>query len=155
MRRAKPGATTLSGARRTAAKISDTDRLVKVGKITASVAKAAGIKAGDIVLGSTALRHIEERHSTEIHTYRLTPLTMVQYVADNFNQIRQGSGNSLLLIVLGYKGDTTLTAAIQINYSTKEGFWEIATAQPRRLKAIAQKRILYEKQRRGRVRTCP
>lgn len=155
MHRARNRATTLNGARRTVAKICDTDRFVKVGKITASVAKAAGIEPGDIFLGSTALRHIEERHSTEIQAQGLTPETMVQYVADNFNQIRHGSGDSLLLIVLEYKGDMTLTAAIQINYSTKKGFWEIATAQPRRLKAIAQKRILFEKQRRGRVRTCP
>lgn len=120
MRRAKNRAATLNGARRTAAKICDTDRFMKVGEITASVARAAGIEPGDIVLGSTALRHIEERHSKEIHTHRLTPLTTVQYVADNFNQIRQGSGNSLLLIVVGFKGDMTLTAAIEINYSTKK-----------------------------------
>ncbi len=151
MRRAKNRAATLNGARRTAAKICDTDRFMKVGEITASVARAAGIEPGDIVLGSTALRHIEEQHSTEIQTYGLTPLATVQYVADNFNQIRQGSGDSLLLIVVGFKGDMTLTAAIQINHSTKKGFWEVATAQPRRIKAIAKKKILYEKQRRVRI----
>lgn len=50
MRRAKNRAATLNGARRTAAKICDTDRFMKVGEITASVARAAGIEPGDIVL---------------------------------------------------------------------------------------------------------
>lgn len=160
MRRAKPGATTLSGARRTAAKISDTDRLVKVGKITASVAKAIkarnltiakhmDIVAGDIMLSDGAIKHIMSRHNSQIRQLGLTAEEYAMHIIAHFNQIFCGHDDRLLLVVNENKPHHD-TAVIELRYS-KKGYWRVVTANPREAAFFKKKNLLYEKKEKKNI----
>ena len=66
----------------------------------------------------------------------------VKAVCRDFNQIRQGSRTSLLLVVYG--GEMSHVAAIDLNYSVKDNFWEIKTASPRNSEAVKRKPLVWE-----------
>lgn len=114
---------------------------VKVGRITMTIARAAHIKAADIYVSQNQLRHIERRHGKEIGSCGLSALGFVENVCKKFNQIRIGSGSSLLLVV--YMDRLSRVAAITLNYSLKDGFWEIKTAEPRESSAVMKKTLIW------------
>ncbi len=68
-------------------------------------------------------------------------LAYVRIIVSNFNQIRKGTGNSLLLIMCS--DEMSHIAAIEMNYSTKDGFWEVKTAQPRLKTKVEKKELLW------------
>lgn len=68
-------------------------------------------------------------------------LSFVCMVCRQFNQIRKGSGSSLLLVV--YDEHLSKVAAIDLNYSLKEGFWEIKTAEPRDGSTVRKKALIW------------
>lgn len=113
----------------------------KVGRITMTVARAAHIKAADIYVSPNQLRHIERRHGKEIGSCGLSALGFVENVCKRFNQIRMGSDNSLLLVV--YVERLSRVAAITLNYSLKDEFWEIKTAEPRESSAVMKKTLIW------------
>jgi hypothetical protein len=114
---------------------------VKVGRIGATLAQHAHIRAADIYVSRNHLLHIEKKHGTELSAVGLDALSFVRAVCRDFNQIRHGSGSSLLLVV--FRGDMSHVAAIDMNYSVKEGFWEIKTASPRNSEAVLRKPLVW------------
>lgn len=139
----------MNGGRRIAHHLSDTGYYTKIGRISPTVAKKARIKAGDIIVGEKALEHVEKTHGKEIYGLGLTPIIVMKGIAKNFNRVYKGTGDSILIVWFNYGYRLTLTAAIKLNYSVEKGFWEVATAQPRRTSTLDNKKLLYEKQRRG------
>lgn len=106
-----------------------------------TIARAAHIKAADIYVSQNQLRHIERRHGKEIGSCGLSALGFVENVCKKFNQIRIGSDSSLLLVV--YMDRLSRVAAITLNYSLKDGFWEIKTAEPRESSAVMKKTLIW------------
>lgn len=111
----------------------------KIGRITLSIAKKLRCKCADIYV-SDDLTHIL-RHKKEIESVGFTAYDYVRFIAKNFNQIRKGSCESFLLVV--YNETISHVAAIKMNYCTKKGIWEVATAQPRRKSEIDKKEMLW------------
>lgn len=117
----------------------------RIGRLKQPIARALHKKSGDICITNDHLVHISNVHRKELEQLGMSALDYVQFVANNFNQIRQGSEDSLLLVV--YNKKLSHTAAIALNYSLKKEFWEVKTAQPRRISEIERKKLLW--------RDCP
>jgi len=114
---------------------------IKVGRLRRNIAAAVHVAAADIYVSRNYLKHIEDTHGQELHGVGMDALTFVKTVCNNFNQIRRGSGTSLLLVV--YDEKLSKVAAIDLNYSLKDKFWEIKTAEPRRRSAVSKSALLW------------
>lgn len=116
---------------------------IKVGRLKMSIAKAIKTKCADIYISENYIRHISQTHKKELNSLGFGALEYVNLIANKYNQIRKGTGNSLLLVV--YTKDVIHhVAAISLNYDSKKGIWEVKTAQPRRTKEIEKKKILWQ-----------
>lgn len=119
---------------------------IKLGRLRMPVAKKAGVRAADIYISQNHVKHIEHVHKKELAQVGLSALEYVRLIVSGFNQIRKGSDTSILLVVYT-ETDTHHTAAIDLNYCSKKGIWEVRTAQPRSTQAINKKKLLW--------RNCP
>lgn len=114
----------------------------KIGRISWTVAKQAHIKAADIVISANYLRHIANIHEKELSSLGMDAEGYVQFIVTNYNSIRQGSDDSILLVV---ETQTKLshTAAIVLTYEKDKNYWQIKTAQPRMTIAVKKKKKLW------------
>lgn len=117
----------------------------KIGRIKMQIAKKAGVKCADIYIDSNHIAHIDHIHAVELSQLGMNAKSYVKMIVAQYNLILQGKDSSLLLVV--YNGESNHVAAIDLNYSTKKGFWEVKTAQPRRNAEIARRKVLWQ--------TCP
>lgn len=105
---------------------------IKVGRIKATIAKQAGIEPGDIVINNNYLRHIKNRHGSEIFPYNKSILKYISAIADSFDQIRQGSDDSILLVLRDNNRNDVIGVQLTPLIDDKgKNLWEIHTAQPR------------------------
>ncbi|MBR3711812.1 MAG: hypothetical protein IKM98_01285 [Bacteroidales bacterium] len=116
---------------------------IKVGRLKATIARKAHLKCADIYVSENQIRHITIRHKVELEQVGLSAEVYVKTIVENFTQIRQGSGESVLLVVYDDANEQHNTAAISLNYSLQKGFWEIKTAQPRRTEEILKKKKIW------------
>lgn len=117
---------------------------IEVGRISISIAKAIGRKPAKIYVSRNQIQHIIQRHGKDLEPFGLSVIDYIRFVCENYNQIRIGTNNSILLLV--YSNDLNHTACIDLNFSIdiKHGFWEIKTAGPRRSSAVNKKALLWE-----------
>ncbi|MDX9696482.1 MAG: hypothetical protein RBT49_11890 [Bacteroidales bacterium] len=114
----------------------------KLGRLNKTVADKAKIKAADIYIDRNHILHIQKEHAKELESLGIKALDFVQTIVNNYNQIRKGTGDSILLIV--YHNDLHNTAAMQLNYAVDKEFWEVKTAQPRKTSKLRGVEILLE-----------
>ena len=114
---------------------------IKVGRLKFTIAKQIKCKCADIYITPNYLKHIELRHKDELEQVGLSAYDFVLTITKNFNQIREGAGNSLLLIV--FNSDLHYTAGIDLCLSGDH--WEVKTAEPRRTKEIIKRKLLWKK----------
>ena len=114
---------------------------IKVGRLNYTVAKEAHLKCADIYVSENYLRHIQLQHGGELAALDIEPFDFVKLICDKFCEIRQGTGDSVLLLM--YNDNLTYVASIALNYSLKDDFWEIKTAEPRRLRTIKNKALIW------------
>ena len=114
----------------------------KIGRLRMPVARKIGVRCADICINRNHLAHIAHVHATELAQLGVSAMDYVSMIASRYNMIMQGSGNSLLLVV--YRGESNDVAAIDLDYSTKKGFWEVKTAQPRRYEEIVKRKKLWQ-----------
>ncbi|MBQ9434911.1 MAG: hypothetical protein IJU33_02155 [Bacteroidales bacterium] len=117
----------------------------KLGRLKLSVARAINVKCANICISDSYIVHIANTHKKELEQVGMSAIDYAQFVVDNYNQIRKGSGDSILLVV--YNKELSHTAAIALNYSLKSEFWEVKTAEPRRQSEIVKRKLLW--------RDCP
>ncbi len=123
---------------------------LKVGRLKAPIAKYIGRNCADIYISHNHIRHIENKHQAELDLLGLDAIEYVRLIAQSFNQIRQGSDNSLLLVLYRETEKRHPIAAININYSMPEQIWEIKTAGARETSAVEKKELLWESCRHSR-----
>lgn len=116
---------------------------IRLGKMPVAAARALKIKPCDIYVSDNNLRHIERAHSCELQKLGIPAELFVKLIAKDFNQIREGSKGSYLLIILN--PNSSSVAAIEINYSLKREFVEIKTAIPMRMTEIVKHKLLWSK----------
>lgn len=117
---------------------------IEVGRIPANIAKAIRLKPAKIYVSTHHIQHIANKHGVELQMLGISAMDYIKYVCAAFNQIRKGSGDSIILIV--YNEHINHTACIDMNFSLsiKHGFWEIKTAEPRRYSTVKRKALLWE-----------
>ena len=117
------------------------EKQIKVGRLKMTIARKINKKCADIYLTPNYLKHIERRHKTELEKVGLSAVDFVKAVVKGYNQIRKGSGDSILLVI--YNDDLHYTAGIDL--CLLEDHWEVKTAEPRKTADIIKRKLLWEK----------
>ena len=115
----------------------------KVGRLKSTIARQAHLKCADIYVSENEIKHIENKHSVELEQLGLPADVYVKTIINNFNEIREGANGSILLVIFEKDNDFHNTAALTLNYSIEEGFWEVKTAQPRNTKNLLKKKKIW------------
>lgn len=116
---------------------------IKVGRIKSTIAQDAHIKCADIYISENQIKHISARHNLELQQLGMTVEQYIKYIIDNYNQIRKGAGDSILLVVFNNSNNKHDSAAMALNYSIEKEFWEIKTAQPRKTDDILKRKKIW------------
>lgn len=114
---------------------------IKVGRLKMTVARKIKRKCADIYLKPNYLKHVENRHKAELRKLGISALDFVNLVIKSYNQIREGSGDSILLVV--FHGELHYVAGIDLCLSGDH--WEVKTAEPRSTEDIIKRELLWEK----------
>lgn len=117
---------------------------IKVGRLNARIAKTIGVPCADIFLSDNHKRHILNTHKVEMEQLGIGVLHYVIGIVGGFNQIRKGSGNSLLLVVFIKEASSHAVAAIDLCYQPKQDVWEIKTAEPRNTADVLKRKLLWQ-----------
>lgn len=115
----------------------------KVGRLKSTIARQAHLKCADIYVSENEIKHIENKHSVELEQLGLSADVYVKTIINNFNEIREGANGSILLVIFEKDNEFHNTAALTLNYSIEEGFWEVKTAQPRNTKNLLKKKKIW------------
>ena len=115
-------------------------KTIIVGELEKTIAKEISVLPGKIELNERAYNHILEDHRKELERVGMTPISFVQFVMQNFNEIRKGRTNELFLVV---KNGLSKIAVIRMNYETK--VYRIGTATVIRNSFINKKDLLWKK----------
>lgn len=115
----------------------------RVGRISWTIAKQAHIKCADIVITTNYLRHIANTHSKELLQLGMDAYGYVRFIVTNFNCIRKGTDDSILLVV-DTNNRQSHVAALGLLYDSEKEYWQIKTAQPRETDAVRRKKKLWQ-----------
>ncbi len=116
---------------------------LKVGRLKATIAQEAHLKCADIYVSENQIKHIENKHCVELEQLGLSAEVYLKTIISNFNEIREGANGSILLVIFEKDNEFHNTAALTLNYSIEEGFWEVKTAQPRNTKNLLKKKKIW------------
>ena len=122
--------------------IGEQTHYVKVGRLHKPIADAIGREAAYIYISQNNLRHIFLRHRTEIAELGFTPKAFVDLVVTGFNQIYKAQRDALFLIIQNGKSKVVV---VEMNYSLKEGFYEVITASVMSKDFFKNKELLWKK----------
>ena len=110
-----------------------------LGEIDEETAAVAGIQAGVIQANVGAVRHAEEAHGAQIRRAGYPDAqTFILNTISGFNEIRSGTGNSILVIRNG--GQKSPTVAIEL--INKEGVYRVKTAWFANKNYVSRKKLL-------------
>lgn len=109
-----------------------------VGRITQPVARTISMPAGYIYVNRSN-QHLKKHESQT----KENGLDLIKYVAANYNQIRQGSEGSLLLVV--YSEELSKVIAVQLYTQSESNFYIAKTALVMSKSKLIGKSILWEK----------
>ena len=109
-----------------------------VGRITQPVARSISMPAGYIYVNRSN-QHLKKHESQT----KENGLDLIKHVAANYNQIRQGSEGSLLLVV--YSEELSKVIAVQLYTQSESNFYIAKTALVMSKSKLIGKSILWEK----------
>ncbi len=121
--------------------------MIKLGEISKSIEKQTKglIKSGDICINDYHIGHISKDHLKELNQIGIDPLGYVKYIVSNFTEIRDSSDNSFILVSPHNSEKLRNVAAISMEYVDDGEYWEICTAQPRSIKRLEKKKLIWSK----------
>lgn len=121
--------------------------MIKLGEISKSIEKQTKglIKSGDICINDYHIGHISKDHQKELNQIGIDPLGYVKYIVSNFTEIRDSSDNSFILVSPHNSEKLRNVAAISMEYVDDGEYWEICTAQPRSIKRLEKKELIWSK----------
>jgi len=115
-------------------------KFFKVGRIRYNSWATKALKAVDIVVSERELVHIQKKHNVELEQIGMTAFDFVKFIVDNFNEIYQGSGISILLVVR--RDYISNQAAIEITMLNDKEKYQIKTAEPVKTRRLSSKKLL-------------
>lgn len=116
----------------------------KVGRLSRPIALHVHRLCADIFVSENYLKHIQYTHENELKQLGFGAFEYVRFIVSQYNEIRAGKGNALLLIVRS-QANEHCTAVIDIAYNPKSDVWEVKTAQPRNSKHLERQEKLWSK----------
>ncbi|MCL2414001.1 MAG: hypothetical protein FWC94_01955 [Bacteroidales bacterium] len=122
--------------------IEDQKHYKRIGRLRKSIADAIGKIPADIYIDDNHLKHILNRHKTDLAKFGFTPLMFVDAVVSNFNRIYQGDGDALQLVI--WNGNAKVTI-VEINSALKKEFYEVKTALTKEKRHLESKKLLWKK----------
>jgi len=126
--------------------IEDQRQYKKVGRLRKPIADLIGMTPANIYIDDNHLRHILNRHKTELAKFGFTPKMFVDVVVNNFNRIYQGNGNALQLVI--WNGNAKVTI-VEINSALQKEFYEVKTAFLKPKRQLENVKLLWEKKVKG------
>ncbi len=132
-------------------KAHNDNRAYKVGRIRHNSWASKVLKSCDIIIFETGLVHIYKNHKRELDLLGMTAIQYINYIVQNYNEIRQGSGSSILLCVNSYSNTKNSNiAAIELIFRVtgKNNLYEIKTALPMKTERLLKKKLLRANPRR-------
>lgn len=123
-------------------KAHNDNQCYKIGRIRQNSWATKILSAFDIIIYETELVHIKNRHGNELRTIGMTAFDFVKFICSNYNEVRKGEGNTLLLCV--HRPHTSNMAAIEVHKEFIEGrsVYKINTAAPINTKQLCLKELL-------------
>ena len=115
-------------------------KFFKVGRIRYNSWAAKALKVCDIVVSERELVHIQKKHNAELEQIGMNAFDFVKFIVDNFNEIYQGSGTSILLVVR--RDYISNQAAIEITILNEKEKYLIKTAEPVKTRRLSSKKLL-------------
>ena len=110
--------------------------------IDTDTASTAGIQEGEIQANVGILRHAEQRHGKQIKDAGYDNVqTFLLDTLNNWQEIRQGTGNSLWLVAPKYDGHGAVAALML--HQNKNGVYRVSTLLFARSKIIGKKGLLF------------
>lgn len=94
-------------------KAHNDNQYIKVGRIRMNSWATEVLSAYDIIIYESELIHIKNRHGKELQTIGMTAFDFVKFIISNYNEVRQGTKNTLLLCV--HRPRTSNMAAIEVH----------------------------------------
>lgn len=123
-------------------KAHNDNRYYKVGRIRMNSWANEILFAYDVIVYESELVHIGKKHNKELQKIGLTPFDFTKFICANFNELRKGNGDSVLLVVR--RPSTSNVAAIEVFEDTERGkkVYKIKTAAPFGTKQLCLKKLL-------------
>lgn len=118
------------------------DRLIKVGRIKFNSWQNKILKATDIVVYESQLIHISNSHGVELSKLGMRPLDYVNFIIDNFSEVREGSNNSILFVVANSKTSHAAALQLVLCYELGKEVYKIKTASPMKTVTLLKKKLL-------------
>ena len=116
-------------------------QMIKVGRIRYNSWATEVLTSADIYVSETELVHITKRHQKELGTIGMNSIDFVRFIVSNYNEIRQGSGNSVWLVVRRNK--TSNFAAIELeNIDRRRKIYIVRSASPVNSKQLENRKLL-------------
>ena len=110
-----------------------------VGRIKYRSWATAVLKVRDIIVYESELVHIYNDHKKELSKIGMTAFDFVNFIIDNYNEIREGTKNSVLLVVR--RENISNYAALELFLAEKE-MYKIKTATPIKNAQLLKKKLL-------------
>lgn len=117
---------------------------ILLGEVSDIMSRHTDLKSAPIVIDKEHLRHIARKHGKELKLLGLSPLDYVQLIVDKYNEIREGNGESILLVIAREKGINDL-AVVDLEYvkTNKSDYWMVKSAYPIRTSELRKKKLLW------------
>lgn len=115
---------------------------IKVGEISEYIAKEVGIVAGEIFIETDnpkiGIKHIEASHHKELAQLGLTAEDFVKIICRDFNEIKEGYNNRLLLVK---NNGTPKVVVVELEFDGQA--YNLISASPRNKRYLEKKRTLW------------
>lgn len=123
-------------------KAHNDNRYYKIGRVRRNSWATSILATYDLVIYESELVHIQNRHGRELRNIGITPFDFVRFICNNYNEVRKGSGTTLLLCV--HRPHVSNMAAIEVHKECVEGrlVYKINTAAPIDTKQLCSKELL-------------
>ncbi len=114
----------------------------KVGRIKMNSWAAEVLPVLDIICYESELVHISKDHHKELAIIGMTAFDFVKYICSNFNELRKGTGNSVLLAVNRPRVSNVAAVEICKEEKNNKDVYKIKTATLMNTRQLCLKKLL-------------
>jgi len=114
-----------------------------VGEVSGEIAKAINYQPAKIIANEKSIEHIVEEHNKELQSLGISATDFIKLITVNFNEIRQGKGESIFLIVRNEEKSNV--AVVELKFIYESNYYLVMTATPMRNNYLKNKKLLWQR----------